>query len=465
LVLDQREKKAQPRRLTLASALALIEREPHVGGAVVNTGGVPSKTLRETALYFSGLRQRGLYNFDYSPRENFTIEDFMYRKQVVVETQRSITSNNLKRHNIHVIHGEGRIKDKNTVIVRSAQEEEELNADVILVATGSSPLRPANIPFDHTLIYDSDEILKMERIPGTMLVVGGGSIGTEYASIFTALGVEVTLLEPNDRILSFLDAEVVEQLTRRLEKLGVKFLHRDRLVSIETQDGQVEVTLQSGARQVFDIALIAVGRHSNVQNLGLEEVGVKVADRGLVIVNEKYQTSVPNIYAVGDVIGFPALASTSMEQARVAMVHAFDLHYKEVVSRILPVAIYAIPEISAVGLTEDQCKNKEIAYLVGRAYYEQSPRGQIIGDTNGMIKLIFSPEDKRLLGAHIVGEQASELIHVAAQVILRDEPIDTFIEAVYNYPSLTDLYKYAAYDGLGKLEALLKSTRDGKQDN
>jgi len=438
--------------------VAIIEREANVGGAVINTGGVPSKTLRETALYFSGLRQRGLYGIDYSLKENLTVEDFMYRKQIVVESQWRIVSNNLMRHNIEVIHGEARLKDRNTVIVSSAQGREEFSANVILIATGSSPLRPRNIPFEHELIYDSDEILKMKQIPRTMLVVGGGAIGTEYASIFTALGVEVTLLEPRDRILAFLDAEIVGRLTSQLEQLGLRFLLNDPMIKVEPQHDHIQITLQSGAMLAFETVLVAIGRHSNIENLGLEEVGVKVGERGLVMVNEKYQTTVPNIYAAGDVIGFPALAAISMEQARVAMVHAFDLHYKETVSRILPIAVYAIPEISAVGLTEEECKNKNIAYAVGRAYYKNSPRGQIIGDINGMIKLIFAPEDKRLLGAHIIGEQASELIHAAAQVMLRGETIDTFIETVYNYPSLTDLYKYAAYDGLGKLQELLQNS-------
>jgi NAD(P) transhydrogenase len=439
--------------------VAVIERTAYVGGASINTGTVPSKTLRETALYFSGLRQRGLYGIDYSLKENLSIEAFMYRKRIVVESERCIISNNLARHNIQLINGEACLKDAHTVIVKSAQGEGELSADVILIATGSSPLHPSDIPFDHKLIYDSDGILSMERIPNTMLVVGGGVIGTEYASIFTALGVEVTLVESHGRMLPFVDSEIVERLRKQLETLGLKFLFNDRLTKIETHDDHVQITLQSGGTHEFEIALIAAGRQSNVQGLGLEEVGVKLGNRGLVIVNEKYQTSVPNIYAAGDVIGFPALASTSMEQARMAMVHAFNLHYKKNMSPTLPLAVYAIPEISAVGLTEDECKEKNIAYLVGRAYYENSARGQIIGDTNGMIKLIFAPEDKRLLGTHIIGEQASELIHVAVHVIAGGGTIDAFIEAVYNYPTLSDSYKYAAYDGLSKLQEWLQNNK------
>ena len=437
--------------------VAVIERETHVGGAGINTGTVPSKTLRETALYFSGLRQRGLYGIDYSLKENLNIENFMYRKKNVVENEWRIVRNNLARHNIHLINSEASLKDAHTVIARSERGEQELSADVILIATGSSPLHPKEIPFDGKLIYDSDDILKLKKIPRTMLVVGGGVIGTEYASIFTALGVEVTLVDPRGQVLTFIDSEIVERLTKRLETFGLRFLLNDRMTKIEALGDHVQITLQSGGRHEFEIALIASGRESNVRGLGLEEAGVKLGNRGVVLVNEKYQTSVPNIYAAGDVIGFPALASTSMEQARVAMVHAFDLKYKERVSPALPLAVYSIPEISAVGLTEDECKEKNIAYLVGRAYYEKNARGQIIGDTSGMIKLIFASADKRLLGAHIIGEQASELIHIAANIIVRDETIDAFIEAVYNYPTISELYKYAAYDGLDKLQRSLQN--------
>ena len=436
--------------------VAIIERASHVGGAGINTGTLPSKTLRETALYFSGLRQRGLYGIDYSIKENLNIADFMYRKEIVVKNEWRIITNNLTRHNIQLINGKARLKDANTVTVKSSHGETDFSADVILIATGSSPLHPAEIPFDHKLIFDSDDILFMDRIPRTMVVVGGGVIGTEYASIFTAMGVKVTLVEPKGRILPFVDSEITTSLTQHLEMLGLRFLFNERMIKIETHNGRVQIALQSGDTYKFDIALIAAGRQSNIQGLGLEEVGVEIGERGLVVVNEKYQTSVPNIYAAGDVIGFPALASTSMEQARVAMVHAFDLHYKKKVSPILPLAVYGIPEISSVGFTEDECKEKNIAYLVGRASFENSSRGQITGETNGMIKLIFSPDDKRLLGAHIISEQAAELIHLAANVIARNETIDVFIEAVYNYPTLSESYKYAAYDGLGKLQEWLQ---------
>ena len=428
--------------------VALIEREPYLGGAGINTGTVPSKTLRESALYFSGLQQRGLYGIDYSLKENLTIKDFMYRERIVVEKERKMIAQHVRHEKISLIHGEASLKDNHTVIVKSSKSEKEISGEIILIATGSSPHHPPEIPFDDGLIFDSDTILNMKRIPKTMAVVGGGVIGTEYASIFTALGIRVTLIEPRGQIVSFVDSEIRQRLTDQLAKLGLKFLFNDRMTTIEPRRDHVHLTLEKGGKLDFEVALIAAGRQSNVQGLGLEQVGVKLGERGLILVNENYGTNIPNIYAVGDVIGFPALASTSMEQARVAVVQAFDLPYKEHLAPFLPLAVYAIPEISAIGLTEDECKEKNIPYLVGRAYYEENARGQIIGDMSGMIKLVFSPPDKKLLGAHIIGEQASELIHIASHVMLTGGPIDAFVDAVYNYPTLSDSYQYAAYDGL-----------------
>lgn len=440
--------------------VALIERAPHLGGAGINTGTVPSKTLREAALYYSGLQQRGLYGIDYSLKENMSVADFMHREKIVVENEQHIIQNNIQRHGITLIQGEASFKDAHTVCVSSPDHETEISSDFILIATGSSPYHPPDISFDGRLIFDSDTILHMDRIPKTMAVVGGGVIGTEYASIFAALGVQVMLVEPKERVLPFVDYEMIYRLQDQLNLLGLKFALGHKVTAIEPHNGHVQLTLDKQRVMEFDIALIASGRHSNVQGLGLEQIGVEMGNRGLILVNEKYQTSVPNIYAAGDVIGFPALASTSMEQARVAIVHAFNLGYKEQMSHILPLAIYSIPEISMVGITEDECREKQIPHLIGRAYYENNPRGQIIGDMSGMIKLVFSPSDKKLMGAHIIGEQASELIHIAAHVMLANGTIDAFIQAVYNYPTLADAYKYAAYDGLGKWEKWKKSDQE-----
>ncbi|HEY9526310.1 MAG TPA: FAD-dependent oxidoreductase, partial [Anaerolineales bacterium] len=309
--------------------VALIERESYLGGAGINTGTVPSKTLRETALYFSGLRQRGLFGIDYSLKENLTIKDFMYRERKVVRKERKMIAEQIDEHHITLLHGAGSLKDKNTVIVKSSKEEKELSADFILIATGSSPHHPPEIPFDGALIFDSDTILNMKQIPRKMVVVGGGVIGTEYASIFTALGIRVTLIEPKGRIVSFIDSEIGQRLMDQLLKLGIDFIFDDRMTAIEARKDHVHVTLEKGGKHDFEVALIAAGRQSNVQGLRLEEVGVKLGNRGLILVDENFQTNIPSIYAVGDVIGFPALASTSMEQARAAVVHAFNLEYKE----------------------------------------------------------------------------------------------------------------------------------------
>lgn len=439
--------------------VALVERAEHLGGAGINTGTVPSKTLRETALYFSGLRQRGLYGIDYSLKEGLTVGHFMYREHIVVENGRTLIGRNLARHDIEVFWGEASFVDANTVRVRHADGTDlDLTAEIVLIATGSSPYHPPEVPFDHRLIYDSDSILRMDRIPRTMAVVGGGVIGTEYASVFTALGVKVTLVEGRDRLLPFVDGEIASRLQEQLERLGLRFVFGDRVKSIAVHDDHVDLTLGRGELLECDIALFAAGRQSNVEALGLEHVGVAVGERGLIKVDATYRTTVENIYAAGDVIGFPALASTSMEQARVAMVHAFGLHYKEHMSPVLPFAVYAIPELSMVGLTEDDCRAKGIPYLVGRAFYVNSARGQIIGDASGMLKLVFSPADLRLLGVHVIGEMASELVHLGAQVIESSGTIEVFIRSVYNYPTLSDSYKYAAYDGLGAWQSW-KATR------
>ncbi len=433
--------------------VALVERADHLGGAAINTGTVPSKTLRETALYFSGLRQRGLYGIDYSLKEGLTVKDFMHREQAVVAEQNTTIRHNLERHRIEVVWGAGAVLDAQTVqVVDAAGAARRLSTDFILIATGSSPFHPPGIPFDHERVYDSDSILQMKFIPRTMAVIGGGVIGCEYASIFTALGVRVTLVESRDRLLPVVDAEIAAQLQAQLAALGLRFIFNDRVARTALSREHVHLDLTSGERLECDIALFAAGRQSNTAGLGLEAAGVALGARGLITVNQHYQTSVPNIYAAGDVIGFPALASTSMEQARVAMVHAFNLRYKEQVSPVLPYAIYTIPEISMVGLSEADCQAQQIACLTGRAYYRGNPRGQIIGETQGMVKLVFAPTDKKLLGVHLIGELSSELIHIGMHALTSGQTIDTFISAVYNYPTLADAYKYAAYDGLGHWE-------------
>ncbi len=433
--------------------VALIERAAHPGGAGINTGTIPSKTLRETALYFSGLLQRGLFGIDYSLKKGVTVKDFMYRKQMVVEEEWKIINRNIQRHKIDEIHGTASLIDIHTVqVITDKGEVKQLRGEFILIATGSTPFHPTDIEFDHPLIHDSDSILELDTIPKTLAVIGGGVIGSEYASIFAALGVKVTLITARERLLTFIDDEITEVLIKGLKEFGVDLMFIDWQANMEAHKDHVTLFLPNNQKLECEMALLAAGRQGNTYGLGLESIGVEMGARGLVKVNERYQTNIPTIYAAGDVIGFPALASASMEQSRAAIAHAFGLRAKDAISPIIPLAVYTIPEVSMVGLTEEDCKTKNIPYLVGRAYYNNNPRGLIIGDKNGMLKLIFSPTDNTLLGVHILGEMASELIHIGAHILEEKGDIESFIRAVYNFPTLSDLYKYAAYDGFVQLD-------------
>jgi NAD(P) transhydrogenase len=432
--------------------VALIERAEHLGGAGINTGTVPSKTLRETALYFSGLQQRGLYGIDYSLRAGLSVRELMHREHVVVGNERRIISRDIRQLNVTVYRGTAALQDPHVVHIAGPAGPTEIAGDIILLATGSSPFRPPDIPFDRRLIHDSDTVLDMKSIPRSLVIVGAGAVGVEYACIFAALDAKVTLLEEHDHIMPFVDSEIIQRLLDQLRTIGVKVMLNSRVTRLRTEAKRVRLDMEDGSTGTFDMALITVGRRSNVEGLGLEHIGVKTGERGRIEVNEHYQTSVPNVYAAGDVIGFPALAAASMEQARVAMTHALGEGHEERVSPVLPLAVYAIPEISMVGLTEDECKTRKVPYLVGRGLYEDNARGQIIGDVSGMIKLVFSPSDRRVLGAHIIGELAAELIHIAAHVMMSGQTIDEFVRAVYNYPTLADVYKAAAHDGLRQLE-------------
>ena len=431
--------------------VAIIERAPEVGGSCINTGTVPSKTLRESALYFSGLRQRGLYGIDYSLKENLTIHDFMHHEREVVEMERQRIRKNLELHHIELIHGQAAFEDAHTIAVRGAGGTRSLRGEIILIATGSTPQRPPEIAFDDVHVFDSDTFLQMKQIPRSLAVIGGGVIGCEYASIFMALGVQVTLVDGRDRLLPFLDSEISQRLRDRLASLGMNFLFNERPAKVELCPAGVRLIMKSGKTMEAETALFAAGRKAAVDSLKLENAGLAINARGYIDVDQNYRTAQSNLYAAGDVIGFPALASTSMEQGRVAVCHAFGFKYKQRVASMLPMGIYTIPEISAAGETEESCKEKKIDYCVGRALYENNARGHITGDTAGLLKLIFARADKKLLGVSIIGENATELIHVGLIVMDKGLPIDEFIEQVFNYPTLSETYKYAAYDGLGNL--------------
>jgi NAD(P) transhydrogenase len=429
--------------------VALVERASELGGAGINTGTVPSKTLRETALYFSGLRQRGLYGIDYSIKKDITVPDFMFRAQEVVQSLRALVQANVERHRIELVRGSASFVDPRTVRVTGESGERLLTGSAILIATGSAPSWPEGAPQAPDRLYDSDSILHMDTLPRSMAIIGAGVIGCEYATTFRALGIEVVLVGSQDRLLPFLDHEIGERLRMQMKLLGLEVVLGDSLQEVALEPSEIVVRLSSGRELRVEDVLFATGRLGATGSLALANAGLTAGPRGHLSVNERFQTAVPHIYAAGDVIGFPALAATSMEQARVAVCHAFDFKFKTRVSSLLPMAVYTIPEIAAVGETEESAREKGIDYCVGRALYRGNARGQIVGDLAGLVKLVFAREDLKLLGVHVLGEMASELIHVGQACLHFGGTIEYFIQEVFNYPTLGEAYKYAAYDGLG----------------
>jgi NAD(P) transhydrogenase len=433
--------------------VCIIERAPKPGGAAVNTGTIPSKTLRETALYFSGLRQRGLYGVDYHVKRDISVSDFMFRERSVIEAEWKLIDDNIKKHGIEQIQGTARFLDPHTVeVTRYGQEPRRITGGVFLIATGSHPQPPDGIPVDGEVLVDSDSLLTLERIPPTMIVVGGGVVGCEYACIFAALGVRVSIISSRPRLLAHLDAEVSDALRQQMTgRLGIQVYVDTDVTKIVVDGKRAHVTLGGGTELSTDCVLYSAGRLGCSTGIGLENTRIRTNTRGFIAVDQQYRTAEPHIYAAGDVIGFPALASTSMEQARVAVCNAFDLKYKAAVAAVLPYGVWTIPEIATVGDTPEQLAARGIDFEVGRSSYRINPRGQVIGDLDGFVKLVFRPEDQRLLGASVVGEGACELIHVAMTCMTFGGTIDFFIQSVFNYPALADAYKYAAYDGLQAL--------------
>ncbi len=428
--------------------VALVEKHALVGGAVANTGTLPSKTLRETALALSGLRARELYGVDLSLGREATVTDFMHHEKIVAANERARIHQYLKQLHVTLIHGTAAFVDAHTLRVNGEGGESTLRADTILIATGSSPFRPKGFDFADDRICDSDEILHLARMPRTMVVVGGGVIGSEYACTFATLGTKVHVVDGRGSLLPMLDAEVSAALSRAMEGLGIVFHWNERVTACDAPPGGGDVTvhLSSGAVLKADTVLVAAGRTSNTESLGLEAAGVMLGNRGLIPVNAQYRTNVPHIYAAGDVVGAPALAATGVEQARVAMSHAFDLGFKSELAPILPYGIYTIPEVSMAGETEASLQEKKIDYVAGRALYRENARGQIIGDRHGFLKLLFRRSDMKLLGIHVIGEQASELIHVGLAAMLMDAGWDLFNRTCFNYPTLGVMYQRAAYD-------------------
>lgn len=429
--------------------VAMVEKAaPHLGGACTNTGTLPSKTLRESALALTGMASRGLEEAVLAISKPYAASTLMHRERLVVGSERDRIARNIARHQVDLFPGAAVFEDAHTVRVG----DQRLTADYFLVATGSRPHRPSWIPFAEPEIYDSDEILEIETIPESLIVLGSGVIASEYACIFAALGTHVIVMDGRDRLLGFLDAEVGGRFSDELERLGLWLRLGDAPVrcEVDPRTRVCSVTTESGRVETAAAVLAAAGRSGNVEGLGLEKVGLVPDKRGNLAVNEHFQTAVPHLYAAGDVVGFPGLASTSMEQGRVAMCHAFHLDYKTRVNPLFPYGIYTIPEISYVGLNEEELKAKGVDYLVGRAFMRDNARGEILGAVGGFLKLVFAP-DKKLLGVHAMGPGVTELIHIGQMALLQGATIDLFIDAVFNYPTLSELYKYAAYDGLGAL--------------
>jgi NAD(P) transhydrogenase len=446
--------KAAAQAAYFGKKVAAIERAPEPGGAGTHTGTLPSKTLRETALYLSGYRTREMYGVAMALEPTATLPMLMSRKAAIVASETRRIRDNLDRHGVRVMHGAARFADSHTVLVDGALGTRRVTGDVILIATGSRPARPEGIDFGDPRIHDSDEVLALESIPGSMLVLGAGVIGCEYACMFAALGVRVALVDSRRALLPFLDAELVEQLSASMQRVGIDLRLGLRWSSVASGPEAVAATFDDGTRLEADQLLYAAGREGNTADLNLEAVGIVPDKRGYIAVDAAYRTGVPGIFAAGDAIGFPALAATSMEQGRVAICHAFGFEYKRSVADLLPYGIYTIPEVSALGETEESCQAEGIAYAVGRAHYAQNARGKIAGDTEGLLKLVVERGTRKLVGVHVIGERATELVHIGQTVVHFGGTVDAFIDMVFNYPSLAEAYKYAAYDCLGQLAAV-----------
>lgn len=432
--------------------VAVVERRSEPGGATVHTGTLPSKTLREAALFLSGHRQLDLYGVSVEVAPDLGVAKLIHRKDAVrrLETERMRV--NLDRHGVELMHGAARLTDATTVEVTDDDGgTRRLRAQAILLVTGSHPFRPPGIPFDDPDVHDSDSILEIDRLPASLAVLGGGVIGCEYASMFAALGTEVHLVERHSPLLAFLDTEIVEHMTAGMADLGVRVHLGERAEAVARRDGRLVCSLPSGVELAAEKVLVTAGRVGNTAGLGLEAVGVTTDERGRIVVDEAFRTAVPGISAAGDVIGSPALASSSMEQARVAVCRAFGFAYKQEVSGLLPFGVYTIPEVSSVGLSEQDAAARGIDAVLGRARFRDNARGAIIGDREGMTKLVFDRATRRLIGCHCVGERASELVHVGHAVMILGGTVETFIEMVFNYPTLSETYKYAAYDALAQL--------------
>ena len=440
----------------LGKKVAVIEKEAVPGGACANTGTIPSKALRETALAMAQSKRRDVHGFILQVADTISVSALMGRRGLVTAREHTRIRGRLSQYAIEMFRGTASFLDPHTLRVAVPDGgAQEIRGDVILLATGTRPFHPPGMPIDHSHVYDSDSILMLEKVPRSLAVLGGGVAGSEYASAFAALGVHVTMVDSRDRLMPFLDRDLSGELERLWTEFGVVLKHQTRATRLEPGERDVLVTLNDGSRLVADKVLVAAGRVGNVESLNLEAAGLKANDRGFLEVNEHFQTSVPHVFAAGDVIGFPGLASTSMEQGRVAMTYACEGKdfRTQLQGDVLPTGIYTIPEIGSVGATEEVLQQRETPYVVGRGSFIENARANLIGEAVGWVKLLVSPEDERVLGVHVIGPHASELVHLGAAVMAFKGTFRYFIEAVFNYPTLGEAFKVAAYDARKKVAA------------
>jgi NAD(P) transhydrogenase len=442
--------KAAAQAAYFGKRVAIVERAQVPGGTPATTGGIPTKTIREAALYLTGFRRREIYGVGLDLPPEISLERIRDRAEDVVRLTIDTVRENIERHGIELVRGDARLGPGHSVLVRG-EDERVLETDVVLIATGSRPFRPPAVPFDDPCVDDSESILEVDRIPRSLVVVGGGPVGCEYASLLAALGVEVTLIDSGPRLLPFMDEEISSALADAFAAIGVRLVLDRGTSTIGRREGELSVTLADGEILRPERVLFAAGRAGNTDDLGLEEADIECDLRGRIVVDEHYLTSADRIYAAGDVIGPPALASVSMEQGRVAICHAFDIPFKDSVDPTPPYGVYSIPEVAMVGMTEQAAAAANIDHEVGKSWFAQNARARVAGTTEGLVKLVFRRDDRTLLGCHIMGDIASELVHLPQAVLHTGGTIDRFIHTTFNVPTYSEAFKYAAYDGLQRL--------------
>lgn len=444
--------KAAVQAAKLSKRVAIIEKAPQLGGTSLNTGTLPSKTLKDTIEYIHGLGRRGLHQLGAELTKQLTLSDLMARKDHVIKTEVAVITDQLQRNDIEILHGTAGFVDPHTLsVLRSDGQVEYVHATAIVLATGARPRRPAEVPFDDVIVCDSDSFLRTAKNPAGIIVIGGGVIGTEYASMLAAFGIRVTLIDRRTQLLRFLDGEIARALEAQIQQNGVVMrLGQEQLDISVNKAGYPMVRLQDGDTVTADMMLYTMGRVGNTEALNLSAIGLATDQQGQLTVNAHYQTAVPHIYATGDVIGFPALAATAMEQGRLAACHAFHVSEAHDI-KVIPYGIYSIPEVSMVGKTEEELAAAEVPYAAGRAFFREMARGHISGDLHGLLKVIFHRETHALLGIHIIGAGATELIHIGQSVLTYGGTVEYFVHNVFNYPTMAECYRTAALDGLNRL--------------